>query len=161
MAASFSLLSGRQTSTIFGLCPISLVQLHFHSPLHAIMHASCEDIDQSVTYVLSDFYCFTPLVVKRTTLHNEGHYTKFSTMTSVFQNVKKLAFTYVLHGLHCRAPLHKGCPKHQGHKRDPGVTLGTCGASGEKAQVILVWVRAPGVGNASHPRRLRVMRERP
>jgi hypothetical protein len=61
----------------------------------------------------------------------------------------------------CRAPLHKGCPKHQGHKGDPGVTPGTCGGGGEKAQVILVWVRAPGVGNASHPRRLGVMRERP
>jgi transposase InsO family protein len=61
----------------------------------------------------------------------------------------------------CRAPLHKGCPKHQGHKGDPGVTPGTCGAGGEKAQMILVWVRAPGVGNASHPRRLGVMRVRP
>jgi hypothetical protein len=61
----------------------------------------------------------------------------------------------------CRTPLHKGCPKHQGHKEDPGVTPETCGAGGEKAQVILVWVRAPGVGNASHPRRLVVMRVRP
>jgi hypothetical protein len=50
-----------------------------------------------------------------------------------------------------RAPLHKGCPKHHGHKRHPGVTPETCGAYGEKAQVILVWVRAQGVGNASHP----------
>jgi hypothetical protein len=33
----------------------------------------------------------------------------------------------------CRAPLQKGCPKHQGHKGDPGVTPGTCGAGGEKA----------------------------
>ena len=55
----------------------------------------------------------------------------------------------------------KGCPKHHGHKGDPGVTPGTCGAGGEKAQVILVWVRAPGVGNASHPWRLGVMRVRP
>jgi hypothetical protein len=61
----------------------------------------------------------------------------------------------------CRAPLQKGCPKHQGHKGDPGVTPGTCGAGDEKAQVILVWVRTPGVGNASHPRRLGVMRVRP
>jgi hypothetical protein len=60
----------------------------------------------------------------------------------------------------CRAPLHKGCPKHHGHKGDPGVTPGTCGASGNKAQVILVWMRAPRVGNASHPQRLRVMRVR-
>ena len=55
----------------------------------------------------------------------------------------------------------KECPKHHGHKGDPGVTPGTCGAGGEKAQVILVWVRAPGVGNASHPRGLGVMRVRP
>jgi hypothetical protein len=41
------------------------------------------------------------------------------------------------------------------------VTPGTYGANGEKAQVILVWVRAPGVGNASHPRGLGVMRVRP
>jgi hypothetical protein len=31
----------------------------------------------------------------------------------------------------------------------------TCGVVGEKAQVILVWVRALGVGNASHRRRLK------
>jgi hypothetical protein len=64
-------------------------------------------------------------------------------------------------GVECRAPLQKGCQKHHGHKGDPGVTPGTCGAGGEKAQVILVWVRAPGVGNASHPRGLGVMRIEP
>ena len=56
----------------------------------------------------------------------------------------------------CRAPFHEECPKHHGHKGNPGVTPGTCGAIGERAQVILVWVRAPGIGNASHPRRLGV-----
>ena len=61
----------------------------------------------------------------------------------------------------CRAPLHMECPKHHGHKGDPGVTPKTCDAVGERAQVILVWVRAPGVGNASHPQRLGVMRVRP
>ena len=40
----------------------------------------------------------------------------------------------------CRVPLQKGCPKHHGHKGDPEVTPGTCGAGGEKAQVILVRV---------------------
>jgi hypothetical protein len=77
---------------------------------------------------------------------------------------KNLNFFLSLHMIGatmCRAPLHKGCPKHQGHKGDPGVTPGTCGADGEKAQVILVWVKAPGVGNASHPWRLGVMRVRP
>jgi hypothetical protein len=42
---------------------------------------------------------------------------------------------------HCRTPLHNGCPKHHGHKGDPGVTPGTCGAGGEMVQVILVRVR--------------------
>ena len=46
--------------------------------------------------------------------------------------------------LNCRAPLLEECPQHHGHKGDPGVTPGTCGAIGERAQVILVWVRAPG-----------------
>ena len=55
----------------------------------------------------------------------------------------------------------KGCPKHPGYKVDPGVTPGTCGANGEKAQVILVWVRAPRVGNTSHPWGLRIMGVRP
>ena len=30
----------------------------------------------------------------------------------------------------CRTPLYEECPKHHGHKGDPGVTLGTCGAIG-------------------------------
>ena len=38
---------------------------------------------------------------------------------------------------------------------------GTCGAIGEGAQVILVWVRALGQGNASHPQELGVTRVRP
>ena len=40
------------------------------------------------------------------------------------------------------------------------MTPETCGAVGERAQVILVWVRALGVKNASHLRRLGVMRVR-
>ena len=61
----------------------------------------------------------------------------------------------------CRAPLHEECPKHHGHKGDPGVTPGTCGAVGERGQVVLLWVRAAGVGNASHPQRLCGTRVRP
>ena len=61
----------------------------------------------------------------------------------------------------CWAPLHEECPKHHGHKGDPRVKLGTCGVIGERAQVIIVWVRASGVKNASHPRRLGVTRVRP
>jgi hypothetical protein len=48
-------------------------------------------------------------------------------------------------------PFHKQCPKHHEHKEDPGVTPMTCGAGDERAQVILMWVRAPGVGIAFHP----------
>ena len=57
--------------------------------------------------------------------------------------------------------LHEECPKHHGHKGDPGVTPGTCGAVGERAQGILVWLRAPNVGNASHSQTLGGMRVRP
>ena len=46
--------------------------------------------------------------------------------------------------------LHEECLQHHGHKGDPGVTLGTCSAIGERAQVILMWVRALGIENASH-----------
>ena len=46
-------------------------------------------------------------------------------------------------GKECHAPLLEECPQHHGHKKDPGVTPETCGAIGERAQVILVWVRAP------------------
>ena len=41
------------------------------------------------------------------------------------------------------------------------MTFGTCGAIGKRAQVILVWVRAPGCGNTSHPQELGVTRVRP
>ena len=51
---------------------------------------------------------------------------------------------YMTYHYQCRAPLLEECPQHHGHKGDPGVTPGTCGAIGERAQVILVWVRAPG-----------------
>jgi hypothetical protein len=45
----------------------------------------------------------------------------------------------------CRAPPHKECPQHHGHKEDPGVTPETCGAIGERDQVVLMWVRASDV----------------
>ena len=61
----------------------------------------------------------------------------------------------------CRAPLLQDCPQHHGHKGDPGVTPKTCGAIDERAQVILVWVRAPRRRNASHPQELGVTRIRP
>jgi hypothetical protein len=62
---------------------------------------------------------------------------------------------------HCRAPLQKACLKHHKHNEDLRVTPGTCGADGEKAQMIIVWVRASGVGNTSHARGLGVTKARP
>ena len=56
----------------------------------------------------------------------------------------------------CRAPFHEECLKHHGHKGDPAVIVEICSAINEKAQMIQVWVKAPGVGNASHPQRLGV-----
>ena len=61
----------------------------------------------------------------------------------------------------CHTPLHEECMKHHGHKGKPRVTPNTYGAVGERAQMILVWVMAPGVGIASYPRKLRVIRVRP
>ena len=34
------------------------------------------------------------------------------------------------------------CPQHHGHKGESRVTPMTCGVIGERAQVILVWLRA-------------------
>ena len=63
--------------------------------------------------------------------------------------------------IYCRAPLQAECPKQHEHKEDPRVTPVTCGAIGERAQVILVWMRAPAVGNASYSWRLGVTRVKP
>jgi hypothetical protein len=52
-------------------------------------------------------------------------------------------------------------PNHHRHKRYPEGTPEICGAVGEKGQVILMWVRAPSVGDASHRQRLRVTRVKP
>ena len=57
-------------------------------------------------------------------------------------NVMRLEVVFKI----CCAPLHKDCPNHHGHKGDFGVTPGTCGAVGERAQVILVWVWARALG---------------
>ena len=61
----------------------------------------------------------------------------------------------------CRASLQEECPKYHGHKRDPEVTPGIFGAGGERAQMILVWIRALGVENVPYPCSLEVMRVRP
>ena len=52
---------------------------------------------------------------------------------------------------YCRASLLDECPQYQGPKGDTGVMPGPCGAVGEVTQVGLVWMRTPGVGDATHP----------
>ena len=42
----------------------------------------------------------------------------------------------------CHAPLFNECPQYHRHKGDARVTPGTCGAIGERALIILVWMRA-------------------
>ena len=59
------------------------------------------------------------------------------------------------------APFHKECPKYHGHKRDPGMTPGTCGANGKNAQMIIVWKWTLGIGNTSLAQELGVMRVKP
>lgn len=61
----------------------------------------------------------------------------------------------------CRAPMHEECPHHHGHKGGPRSDIGISGIISERAQVILVWMRVPGVGNIYHPRKLGGMRVRP
>ena len=48
-----------------------------------------------------------------------------------------------------QSPLHEECPKHHGHKGDPGVTPTICRVVGKMAQVILLWMRAWALG--THP----------
>ena len=67
-----------------------------------------------------------------------------SGMVSAFPQILPVPLSSMVRVQDCRAPLLEECPQHHGHKGDPGVMLGTCGTIGERAQVILVWVRAPG-----------------
>ena len=55
----------------------------------------------------------------------------------------------------------KGMPKTPWAQGGPRSNTRDLWRGGEKAQMILVWVRAPGIGNASHPRGLEGMRVKP
>jgi hypothetical protein len=46
------------------------------------------------------------------------------------------------------------------YKGDPGVTHETYSAVDERAQMVIVWLKARGVRNDSHPQRLGVTRVR-
>ena len=63
--------------------------------------------------------------------------------------------------MECHAPLHEECPQHHGYKVDPRMMPEIWGTIGERAQMILVWVRAPCIESAFHPRTLGVMRIKP
>ena len=52
----------------------------------------------------------------------------------------------------CCTPLHEECSTNHGQKEDPRVTPKTCGTVGGRAALILLWMRAMSIGNASHPR---------
>ena len=62
--------------------------------------------------------------------------------------------------MECRTTLLEECPQDHGHRGNPRITPRTCGTIGERAQVILVWVRALRHGNASHLQGLGVTRVR-
>jgi hypothetical protein len=54
-------------------------------------------------------------------------------------NKSMLKHSHFLSGTTNAAYLFMECLKHHGHKEDLEMTPKTCGAVGERAQVILVW----------------------
>lgn len=46
----------------------------------------------------------------------------------------------------CHAPLYEECQQHLGHKEYTWVAPKICGAIGEMAQAILVWMKAQALG---------------
>ena len=50
----------------------------------------------------------------------------------------------------CSTPLHEKCLQHHGQKGNLRVMHKFRGAIGDRAQVVLVWVRALGIENTSH-----------
>jgi hypothetical protein len=60
----------------------------------------------------------------------------------------------------CHAHLHEECLKHHGHRKSK-ITPGICGTVGERAQAIIMWVKALGIENTSHPQSSIVKKVRP
>ena len=87
-----------------------------------------------------------------------GNYSLFLDFPSPLVIYPKVKLAY---HLVCHTHLYKECPQYHGPKEDSGVTSQTCDEILERAQMVLVQVRAPGVENTSHPRRLGVARVRP
>ena len=70
----------------------------------------------------------------RTRVDYFGDYSIISIQTSLAIDIALSLHTIQHHWIvPCRTPLFEECPQHHGHKEDPGVTLGTCGAIGERA----------------------------
>ena len=119
--------------------------------------------------LLMDHLGMTPLGLCQMKMHcgSRLRETKYRTIEDGNSRIGVLTISIVdediasFGGSCCCAPLSKECTKHHEQKRDPGVTHGTCGVVGERAQVIIVWVRAQGVRNTSYPRRLEVLEIRP
>lgn len=64
----------------------------------------------------------------------------------------KLAYTWAKNREY-NTPLHEESSQH-GHMGDPRVIVRTCGTINEMAQVILLCVKTPNIGNAFNPRTL-------
>jgi hypothetical protein len=76
-----------------------------------------------------------------TSIHGyQNHPLAIQTMQTMVDMLHRVSKVNCLepNGRECRAPLHEEYPQHHGHKGDPGVTPGTCGTIGERAQVVLV-----------------------
>ena len=101
--------------------------------------------------------------VSSTILHGNSITAKFASIKRRVQNppmglISQANLLRIL--LQCRAPLLESLRSAR-NTMGTRVTPGICGAIGERVQVILVWVRARGVGNAFHLWRLGVTRIRP
>lgn len=86
-------------------------------------------------------------------------YRSMQTVTWILCNVK---VGIRKHGIH--AQLHISLwkvPETPWIQKDPRMIPIICGTIGEKAYVILVWLRALDIGNTSHPHKLGIMEVRP
>ena len=139
-----STLGEHQIDLVNGAAPIRQRQYRLN-PRYSLMVKEEIDwiLEAGFTYPVSNSEWVSPIVVVPKKVGADG-----KVKIQVCQDFRKLnAATkkdYFPLPFTSPAPLLEECPQHHGHKGDPGVTPGTCGAIGERAQVILVWVRAPG-----------------
>jgi hypothetical protein len=77
---------------------------------------------------------------------HSSHFVSWCSLEQVIHSSQPLLALAL--ALYYRTFLRKECPKHHGHNGDPTIIHEICGTVGEEA---LVWMKALGVGNASHP----------